>query len=75
MSDGVIAMIVVGSCTTYAAIGGATWLLLGAHWRDPGPCFGAIVWPLVLPAMLGARLTKRLVDRWTGRHFPRARVR
>jgi hypothetical protein len=75
MSDGAITMIVIGGGAAYAAIGGSTWRLLGADWESPGPFFGGIGWPVVLPAMLGAWVTKRLVSRWTGRHFPSARVR
>lgn len=56
MSDGKIALIVVGSFLLYSVGIGMYAGLLGwtkaDHWEDPRP----VVWPILFPAKLGALL-------------------
>jgi hypothetical protein len=73
MSTEVIAAIVAGGIAAYGALAGVAWQLAGANWTNDGPMFAAIFWPLALPAMLGARLVRRLATR--GVRLPRAQVR
>lgn len=71
MSTEVIAAIVAGGIA-YPILAGVSWQLGGAHWNDPGPFFCAVLWPVILPAILGARIARRLTTR--GVQLPKAQV-
>ena len=73
MSDLTTAAIIVGSVLTYAAMTGVGWQLAGAHWRDPGPFFVGLLWPIVLPALAGAVAARRIATRQAS--LPKAQVR
>ena len=77
MDTASIATIVVGSALLYSTLAGVSWQLAGAHWEDPAPFFAGLLWPLVLPAILGTRLTQRIAARLTTRsgQLPKAQVR
>lgn len=44
----------------YAAIAGATWALLDLHEQPDARALLAALWPISLPALLGARLVAYL---------------
>lgn len=61
MSNGIIALIVAGSFAVYAFGAGATWALLPEDTnKSDMAVLATIFWPLVLAAMLGARLVSWL---------------
>ena len=71
MSTEVIAAI-VASGIAYPILAGVSFQLGGAHWNDPGPFLCALLWPVILPAILGARIARRLTTRSV--RLPKAKV-
>jgi hypothetical protein len=63
MSTETIAAIIAGSALVYTVMIGVGWQLGGAHWSDPGPFFVGVLWPLILPAMLGVSIVRRITAR------------
>lgn len=73
MTTADIAIIVTGSVLLYSVLAGVSWQLAGAHWNDPGPFLFGLLWPIMLPMLLGARLARRLLAREPS--IPKAQVR
>ena len=75
MSGEIIAAIVVGSALLYSTLAGVAWQMAGANWDSMAPFFAAVLWPLVLPAMLGVALTRRIAAKLSRPAIPMAKVR
>lgn len=84
MSNGIIALIVVGSVMAYALVAGVVSMLLPQDWRDSSHAeeqmalrLGTALWPLVLPFIVlrlvycvGARVAS-----WRPSRLPKATAR
>lgn len=55
--------VIVGIVFGYGTLAGVSFHLAGNHWYDPGPFFAGVLWPIVLPGIVGNKLVNYYINR------------